>query len=121
MLTINLEPDIAEEIDQRAHEANLTPAAYVDAALRAYLAELRWDKIGVEQDAFEKQKPELLSKYRGEYIAMHEGQVIDHDSSAGTLHKRVFARLGHTPVLLKQVIDEPDRDLVIRSPRLEPA
>lgn len=46
--------------------------------------------------------------------AMHKGQVIDHGPDLRTLHLRVFARLGHIPVLLKRVTDEPERELVFQ-------
>ena len=50
---------------------------------------------------------------------MHQGTVIDHDLDLRTLHLRVFAQLGHTSVLLKQVTPEAERELVFRSPRFE--
>ena len=65
------------------------------------------------------QRAALLDRYRGEYVAIDKGQVIDHDPNARALHLRVFARLAHTPVLLKRVTDQADRDLVMRSPRFE--
>ena len=73
-------------------------------------------KLEIERDAFLRQHPSLLAQYRGEYVAMHEQRVIDHDPDIRTLHLRVFDRLGRTPVLLKQVTDEPERELVFRSP-----
>ncbi len=63
--------------------------------------------------------PELRKQYEGEYIAVHRGQVIDHDPDLRTLHLRVFAEIGHAVVLLKKVTNQPDRELVFRSPRLE--
>ena len=68
---------------------------------------------------FEEQKSQLLAQYAGQYIAMHQGNVVDHDLNLRALHLRVFENLGHKPVLLKQVTTEPERELVFRSPRFE--
>jgi hypothetical protein len=91
----------------------------VDAALRAYLDQFEQTKINAEYQAFEQQKAALLDRYRGEYVAMHQGQIIDHGPNLRELHLRVFARLGDVPVLLKRVTDEPERELVFRSPHVE--
>lgn len=121
MLTVTLKPDVAEQISYLTEASGFQGAAeaIVDKALRLYLAQLRREKVKTEREAFERQHPALLAQYPGEYVAMHEGQVIDHDPNLRTLHLRVFARLGRTPVLLKQVTAEPERELVFRSPRFE--
>lgn len=76
-------------------------------------------KIQSETEAFVTQYEILLAKYLGQYVAMHEGKVIDHDVDLRTLHLRVYERVGYTPVLLKQVTAELERALVLRSPRLD--
>jgi len=119
MLTITLKPDVADQVNQLASGAQTQAEAIVDEALRQYLREFRRQKIEAEGDAFEQQRVVLLAQYPGEYVAMHEGTVIDHDQALGALHLRVFARLGHTPVLLKQVTAEAEREAVFRSPRFE--
>jgi len=119
MLTVTLKPDVAEQVSQLAEAMQTEAEALVDQAVRSHLVQLRHEKIRAEAQAFEQQQPTLLARYRGEYVAVHQGQVIDHDPSLRTLHLRIFARLGRTPVLLKQVSDEPERELMFRSPRFE--
>jgi hypothetical protein len=103
MLTVTLKPDVAEQVSQLAAAIQTEADALVDKAVRAYLVLLRQEKIRAETEAFDQQRAQLLEQYRAEYVALHQGQVIDHDPSLRTLHWRVFARLGHTPVLLKPV------------------
>lgn len=117
-LTITLKPDVAEQLAQLTTQQSEADDL-VDQALRAYLARFRREKIHQEAEAFQKQRAALLRQFAGQYVAIHNGQVIDHDADLRTLHLRVFARLGHTPVLLKQVKEAPDRELVFRSPRWE--
>lgn len=119
MLNVTIERELAEQVRQLAAQRARSAEEMVEEAVRHYLAEARQEKIAAERKAFEQQRNSLLENYEGECVAMHEGEVIDHDSDLRTLHLRVFERLGHTPVLLKRVSPEPERELVIRSPRLE--
>ena len=117
MLTINLKRDLAEQISSLAGQSQANAEAFVDKALRAYLTQFRREKIRAETKAFNQQHDKLLAKYSDQYVAVHNGQVIDHDQDLRNLHLRIFNRLGHVPVLLKKVTNEPDRELVFRSPR----
>ena len=119
MLSVTLKPDVAEQISQIAGESKMETEAVVDTAVRAYLRKRAEEKIRAEQKEFNEQKESLLVKYKGEYVAVHNGEVIDHDPSIGELHRRVHKSLGRIPVLLKKVTDEPDRVLVFRSPKLQ--
>lgn len=119
MATISLKPDLAEQVEFLANKTQTSAEAFVDKALRSYLLQFRREKIRAETEAFEQQREDLLAKYPGQYVAVHNGQVIDHDHDLRTLHLRVFDQLGHLPVLLKQVTNEPDHELVFRSPRFE--
>lgn len=119
--TVTLKADIVEQINDlvKYSDSQVNPDEIVDQALRHYLRELRRQKLRREQQAFEQQKNELLAEYFGEYVAIHEGQVIDHDRDLRTLNSRVFKKLGRTTVLHKKVTDEPEQDIMLRSPRLE--
>lgn len=123
MLTVALKPDLAEQITHLAGSKNSIDA-FIDQALRAYLTRVptkisREAKIRAEREAFEQQHTTLLANYANQYVALDNGQVIDHDPDLRTLHLRVFAQLGHTTVLLKKVTKETERELVFRSPRFE--
>jgi len=117
MLTVTLKPDVAEQIEHLAGQTQIDADALVDQALRTYLTEVHREKIQAETRAFRQQFKTILQQYRGEYVAVHEGQVIDHDLDLRTLHLRVFARLGRAPVLLKKV-EESEREWLFRSPRV---
>ena len=119
MLTVTLKPDVAEQVRQLAEVAQTEAEAIVDEALRNCLAQARREKLEAETRAFEQQRLTLFARYRGEYVAIHGGQVVDHDPDVRALHLPVFARHTHTPVLLKQVAESPDRELRMRSPGFE--
>lgn len=117
--TITLTPELAEQIEHLGGTDQESVQQIVERAVRAYLARLRQEKIRREAEAFQAQYRALLADYAGQYVALHQGRVIDNDPDLRTLHLRVFEKVGHTPVLLKQVTAEPELELVFRSPRLD--
>lgn len=119
MTSITLNSTLVEQIGHLIEKEETSTEAFVEKAVRTYIAQLHREKIRAETDAFYAQIDRLLVLYEGQYVAIHSGQVIDHDQNLRTLHLRVFDRLGHTPVLLKQVTAAPERELVFRSPRFE--
>jgi predicted transcriptional regulator len=119
MKTIILDPDLVQQIENLADNDDNDAQAFVEKAVRAYLIQVQREKIRAETVAFNAQREELRAMYRGQYVAIHQGKVIDHDSDLRTLQLRVYEQLGHTPVLLKRVTDDPERELIFRSPRLE--
>jgi len=92
----------------------------LDQAVREYLDRLAEQKIIAESKAFRAMHAELLQQYRGEYVAVHDGKVVDHDEDICALNRRIRARYGHRAVLLQQVTERPEIELVIKSPKLEP-
>lgn len=119
MLTVTLEPETARRIEQLAQVLATPTDALIDQAVRDYLERQEDEKLESEQQAFEQQRADLMKHYRGEYVAVHNGEVVDHDPDLGVLHQRVWMRLGETPVLLKPVTEAPEGDLVWRHFHLE--
>lgn len=119
MLTVTLKPDVARQVEELTRSGQADAETLVDQALRAYLAQRRQEEIRAEMEAFDRQRAALLARHKGQYVAMYGGQVVDHDPNLRALHLRVFERFGHAPVLLRQVLEEPEREIVFRSPRVE--
>ncbi len=119
MTTITLPSKLAQQIENFGGENESDRQAFVEKAIQAYLMQMRREKIEAETDAFNAQYEKLRENYSGYYVAVHQGKVIDHDLDLRTLHLRVYEQVGRTPVLLKQVTNEPERELTFRSPRLE--
>lgn len=112
MVTVNLKSDLAEQIVQLTDDSESTTEMFVNEAVREYIVRLRREKIRAETRAFEQQRDHLIAEYGDQYVAIHEGRVIDHDPDLRTLHRRVFERLGRTPVLLKKVTADPTREYI---------
>ena len=108
-----------EQVQRIARWQRVTADELTTRTLSSYLDRLEWEKLEAEMVAFQAQLPVLLAAYADQYVAMHEGGVIDHDTDLRTLHGRVYAKMGAVPILLQKVTSAPTPDILVRSPRLE--
>jgi hypothetical protein len=76
------------------------------------------DKFQKEQQAFHRLLPELLRTHRDQYVAIHEGQVVDSGPDQIEVAKRAYARFGYVPILVTLVTDRPRPVIRIPSPRV---
>lgn len=71
-----------------------------------------------ESAAFHALITELQASYAGQFVAIHQGKVIDHDIDPVALVKRINRDYSDQVVLIKQVTRQPAETLRFRSPRL---
>lgn len=71
-----------------------------------------------EQAAFQQMLPDLLTHYQGQYVAIYQEQVIDHDQDQAALVMRLDQTHPDAIVLVKLVTAKPDPLLRMPSPRL---
>lgn len=115
-------PELVERLEEVATAQSITPEDLLTKVVSEYLNKIAHQKIQAESVAFEALHNQLVSNYLGDYVAIHNGDVVDHDPDVRTLHLRIRHRFGRTPVLLRLVKEELEQpDLVFRSPKLEPA
>lgn len=76
------------------------------------------DKWRREQQAFRRLLPELLKTHRGQYVAVHEGQVVESGPNKLTVAGRAYARFGYVPIYVSLVTDQPPLPIRLPSPRL---
>lgn len=108
-------PDFGSMDENGATEATAsTPIAQPENAY--WLEQER--KIAIEQQAYERQHQQLLAHYKGQYIAMFRGEIVDNDVDDIALSRRIRSQYGSTPVLITPVLDEPIQTFYVRSPRL---
>ncbi len=60
-----------------------------------------------EYRAFLRLLPNLTPQYRGQYVAVHNEQVVDHDPSDVALVQRVIGKIGYVPMHVGLVTDKP--------------
>ena len=60
-----------------------------------------------EYQAFLRMLPDLLRTHSGQYVAIHDGQVVDAAADDIVLVQRVHARVGYVPIHVGLVTDQP--------------
>ena len=115
--------DLVREAKAKAARRGATLTTVVSEALARSLED---DDVGtgeVDRELraserwYARQRPRLLKRYRGQYVAIRHEAVLDHDSDFAALAARVFARLGVCPVFMPRVL-EREKPVRLRSPRL---
>jgi len=131
MTEIALPDQMVERLQQVAAKQQINVAELLVRAVESYLAnevetesaEDAWAHeqrlaIDREMQAYIHQHEQLLTNYRGQYIAMLNGKVIDHDADEVALSRRVHAQYGKQTILLTPVLPEPIQTIFMRSPRM---
>lgn len=118
---VPIDAKLAESLQQVAAERGKTLEAVMNDLVQNYLREERHAQLMAEMDHFRAKHSELLNKFKGEYIGMHNGEVLDHDVEGGALHKRLRQKHGSLPILIVQVTESPEQEFTVRNPKLETA
>lgn len=64
-------------------------------------------KFDREYQAFLKLLPGLLQTHPGEYVAVHDGQVVETGADQIAVAKAAWARVGYVPICVRLVTDQP--------------
>jgi hypothetical protein len=75
-------------------------------------------KIHAEAEAWRAIPAAERRQYHNQFVAVHDGQVIDHDADRLLLYRRVREKLGSVPVLITPGDAPHPREFQILSPRL---
>jgi len=116
MDTIVLRTDLRETLEKDAEQEARSVNDLVNEAVERYLRERQQVKLDQEILAYEAMHAELRQKYLGQWVAVHEQKLVDHDSDGSALYRRIRARYGQTSVLLRQVTDQPVEEVWLRTP-----
>jgi metal-responsive CopG/Arc/MetJ family transcriptional regulator len=114
MPLVQIEPNLYERVEEAAQENKASVDEILAEAVRLYLWEQDRQKIDQESTLYRQQHSHLVATYLGQYIAMHEGKVIDSDQNFAKLQQRVRQHYKHTAVMITRVEEQPDRILTRR-------
>ena len=109
---------VGSELYQRVEEAAQAQKASVDEilaeAVRLYLWEQDRQKVEQESAAYRRQHAEIKARYLGQFVAVHDGQVVDHGPDFTVLRRRVRQQYGRIPVMITQVAEQSEQPLTRR-------
>jgi hypothetical protein len=76
------------------------------------------DKWHREQRAFHQLLPALLKTHGGQYVAIHEGKLVEAGTDKLDVAGRAYERFGYVPIFVSLVTDQPSPPVRVPSPRL---
>jgi hypothetical protein len=71
-----------------------------------------------EQEAFRRLLPDLLKTHRDQYVAIHEGRMVEAGPDKLAVAAQAYARSGYVPIYVSLVTEQPFPLSRIPSPRL---
>ena len=74
-------------------------------------------QLEAEKQSYLHLYPQLKEQFLGQYVAIYQGQLVDHDTDYAALFERIDDRFPDEFVWLTQVQDEPIGTIALRSPR----
>ncbi|MEW5987675.1 MAG: DUF5678 domain-containing protein [Chloroflexota bacterium] len=107
---------LAQATNRQVAEVLAEAIVLDDALAKADTAE---EDAAVEREtvAYAAMHSKLLQEYNGEYVAIHQGQLVDHDENFAALYGRVDDCYPNAFVLVRQVELDPVKVYRFRSPR----
>ena len=106
---VTLPPEVPtgpNELTVRVHEPKPVPLEVRIDPEHFANPRQRNDKWWQEYQAFLRLLPDLLKTLRGQYVAVHEGQVVDSDREKIPLACRVFQTYGKVPMCVRLVAEQ---------------
>ena len=119
MFSINLDDKTARALNWLAKRRNVHPDALAVEAIEEKIRSETQRALDQEAEAFRDMYSQLLSEMPGEYAAIYQGVLIDHDRDIVALVKRIEERFPGEPVLIRQVGERVEPVIHVRSPRIE--
>jgi hypothetical protein len=118
MTAIELSPRLLNPLQLLARQQEASVEEIVEGLIDRFLREQRHAQLLQEMERFRQQHSQLLPQFRGKYIGMLDGQVLDSDADGGALHTRLTRQYGELPILIVEVTDQPEQEFKRLSRRL---
>jgi len=115
-MELQISEELAGAIQKEAEARGKTVEDFLKSAIQRERSWIERHKIEEEQEWWENYSLKERAKYEGEFVAIHNKQLVDHDKSETKLYTRIRKKFGNTPVLIMPA--EGPREIKIFSPRI---
>ena len=119
MTNLAINDETYARLKQLAEAQQTSTDNLVEQAIHAFLRAQARRLMRRESEAFRTMHSALLEKYPGQFIAIHRGQLVDHDTDQLALFMRIEQQLPEQVVLIVQVVSDIEEVYTVRSPRFE--
>ena len=114
--TVTIRSDLTETLQERAQQGDRSLDDLVNEAVEQYLQEQQRRKIDREILAYHRLHPDLWRTMANQWLAVHNGEVVDQDSDRQALYRRIRAKYGRTSVLIRQVKWDAEEEFWLKTP-----
>ncbi|MGD8624064.1 MAG: hypothetical protein PVJ34_05970 [Anaerolineae bacterium] len=116
MAILQVSEELIGEIQTEAATRGLDVEEFLRSAVQRERTLTNRRKIEREQEWWLGLPLSERARYEGEFVAIHEQVVVDHDQDQRILHQRIRTRYGQTPVAI--IPAEGPHEIRIFSPKL---
>jgi len=116
MATLHISEELVGDIKEEAALRGISVEEYLRSAVKRARQLNARQKIEREQAWWLALPLNKRARYEGEFVAIHNKKIIDHDKDKTALYRRTREKYGKTPVLVMPA--EGAREIHIYSPRI---
>lgn len=116
MIALHVSEELAGVIKEEATTRGMSVEEFLRSAIKRERTLATRQKMEQDQTWWLALPLSKRVKYEGEFVAVHNQKLIDHDKDEETLYKRVRKKYGKTSVLVMPA--EGPREIRVYSPRI---
>ena len=114
MAILQVSEELIGEIQDEAETRGLAVEEFLRSALQRERTLANRRKVEREQKWWLALSLGERARYEGEFVAIHEQEIVDHDTDERALYRRIRIRYGQTPVAI--IPAEGPREIRLFSP-----
>ena len=107
-MALQISDELARTIEKTAEAQGKTVEDFLRPVFQRERMSAERKKIETEQEWWTNLPLTERAKYEGEYVAIHNRELVDHDSNVDKLYSRVREKYGKTPVLIMSADGPPE-------------
>lgn len=119
VLELTIEDNLFSLLKQKAVNEGADVQTLAQEAIQRYLQAEAEQKMQQEITAYHNMHVSLLQEYKGQFVAVHHGRVIDHDAERLALYLRIRQHYPDETILIRQVNPEVEKTWMLRTPKFE--
>jgi len=116
MVALSISEELAVSIEKEAATRGITVEEYLRSAIKRERSLSARKKIEQEQAWWFSLPLSKRVKYEGEFVAIHDLKLVDHDKDESALYKRMREKYGKLPILVMPA--KGTKEIRIFSPRV---
>jgi hypothetical protein len=112
MYTLDVPDDLAEALEEEARAEGVSPIAILEKSLKYYRRVMHQRRLEAALDWYATLPERERRRYAGQFVAVYQNAVVDHDPNRLALYKRIREHYGHQAVLIIPAEGPPEFNII---------